>query len=150
MKIKINAFLNIEFCVEQQHHYQHPKTIAIQYIRKYVCVQCHFQSNFHASIEVRWMYFQWALFNTLFTFIHSVFVVTGAVVAVDEVVKQTGKKRRHGEHELWILIVNCDLHFANDSLHRCTPTHTNFCYLKSILKYGRTTAQLNICQPHRR
>lgn len=146
MKIKINAFLNIEFCVKQRQ--QHQKQWQPYSVHTQIYVQCRFQSNFHASLEQRWIF----IFNGLS---HSQLFVRFLLLFFDKVVKQMRAEKCTATWRTRVMDTYCQLWFtickwqlassAQAHSHTQTPT---FCYLKSILKHGRTTVRLNILYTH--
>lgn len=114
-----------------------PKTMAgsVQYIRKYMSSVI-FNRIFTLHLNNAG-YFQWAPF----TFIYSVCVAVAA--AFDKVVKQMRSKKRrdmaNASYGYLLSIVIYNLQMTACTVCTSTLTHTHFCYLKPILKYGRTT-----------
>lgn len=136
MKIKINAFLNIEFCVKQRQ--QHRKSMAAVF-RTYANI-C------PVSFSIEFSRFTWTtfdIFDGLYSRLFVLFLLLFVLLSI-KLWKNGDMANTSYGYLLSIVIYNLQM----TACIVCTGTlkHTHFCYLKSILKHGRTTfttTQLN-------
>lgn len=136
MKIKINAFLNIEFCVKQRRRQQRQK--------QWQAVFSTYANICPVSFSIEFSRFTWTtldIFNRLRSRLFILFVLLLLLLLIklwSRWARKNGATWRTRVMDtycqLWFTI--CKWQLAPSAQ---AHSHTHFCYLKPILKYGRTT-----------